>query len=71
MLQTSLLFMKSLNKTKTPIFYLFCVFLFPNASFFTFHYENILFKYIENSTTKKKEKFRQKILIFFIFLLKT
>ena len=30
-----------------------------------------LFEYIENFTTKKKKIFRQKNLIFFIFLLKT
>ena len=30
-----------------------------------------LFIYIENFTTKKKENFQVKILIFFIFLLKT
>ena len=30
-----------------------------------------LFKYIENFTTKKNENFQIKILIFFIFLLKT
>ena len=30
-----------------------------------------LFKYIENFTTKKYENFQIKILIFFIFLLKT
>ena len=33
--------------------------------------ETRLFKYIENFTTKKYEKFQIKILIFFIFLLKT
>ena len=30
-----------------------------------------LFKYIENVTTKKPESFQRKILIFFIFLLKS
>ena len=36
MLQASLLFMMSLNKTKTPIFLSAVCFLFPKAIFFTF-----------------------------------
>ena len=37
---------------------------------YSLHYENTLFKFIENFTTKN-ENFQIKILIFFIFLLKT
>ena len=36
MLQTSLLFMKSLNKTETPIFLPVVCSLFPKAIFFRF-----------------------------------
>ena len=37
MLQTSLLLMKSLNKTETPIFIFVVCSLFPNAIFFYFY----------------------------------
>ena len=36
MLQTLLLFMKSLNKTETPIFYPYYVLCFQRQSLFTF-----------------------------------
>ena len=38
MLQTTLLLMKSLNKTETPIFYLDCVICFQRQSVFYFYY---------------------------------
>ena len=36
MLQTSILPMKSLNKTETPIFYLLCVLCVPTSTFYIF-----------------------------------
>ena len=42
MLQTSLLLMKNLNKTETPIFYLKCVLCFQKQPFrFLFYVHNI------------------------------
>ena len=42
-----------------------------HADGFLFITETLLFKYTENFTTEKLKIFRQKIQIFFIFLLKT
>ena len=55
MLQTSLLLMKSLNKTETPIFLSVVCSLFPKAIFLTFI--SMLFRLIQYCSTEVPQIF--------------